>query len=91
LTLDLHRRRFEIPGPLPPILGATKLDSFRMLVTGNESWFMLEHSHSTNGVWPEIRSQRVAFRSLIQPNHRTSRSPSSIPRALCLLFMEYKI
>jgi hypothetical protein len=55
LTRDLRRRRLEIYGRLLPILEATELDSFRMLVTGNESWLVLECQHSAK--WGMVRAE----------------------------------
>jgi hypothetical protein len=37
LAADLHRCRLEICGRLLPILEASEPDSYRMLITGNES------------------------------------------------------
>jgi hypothetical protein len=46
LISDLRRCRLEIYGRLLPILEATELESFRILVAGKESWFVLEDQHS---------------------------------------------
>jgi hypothetical protein len=42
LTLDLRYRRLEICWRLLSILEASELDSFRVLVAGDESWFVLK-------------------------------------------------
>jgi hypothetical protein len=47
LTPDLRRRQLEICGRLLPILETREFDSFRMLVTGDESWFVSKSQHST--------------------------------------------
>jgi hypothetical protein len=40
LASDLHHRRLEICGRLRPILETQELDSFRILATWEEGWFM---------------------------------------------------
>jgi hypothetical protein len=55
LTADLSRRRPEICGRLLPIREARKPDSFRGLVTGGSSWFVLEYQHSTK--WSVARDE----------------------------------
>jgi hypothetical protein len=42
MTPDRRRRRLEICGRLLPILEARELDSFRMLVLGDDREFALE-------------------------------------------------
>jgi hypothetical protein len=54
-TQNLRHRRREICERLVPVLEATELDSLRMLVTGEESWFLLEHQHSTK--WTVARDE----------------------------------
>jgi hypothetical protein len=55
LTPDLHRRRLEICERLVSILKVREPDSFRMLVTGDESWFVWEYEHSTK--WGVARDE----------------------------------
>jgi hypothetical protein len=47
VTLDLPGRRFENCWWQLVILEAREPDSFRMLVTGDENWCVLEYQHST--------------------------------------------
>jgi hypothetical protein len=55
LTSDLHCRRLEMRGRLLPISEARELDSFQMLVTGDESWWLSEYQHSTK--WSVARDE----------------------------------
>jgi hypothetical protein len=44
--LDLHFRRLEICGRQLPVLETRELDSYWILVTGDRTWFVLEHQNS---------------------------------------------
>jgi hypothetical protein len=52
LTPDLDRRQLEICWRLMLILESRELDSFQMLVTGDESWYVLEYQRSTKRIEP---------------------------------------
>jgi hypothetical protein len=55
LTPDLRCCRLEICERLLPILKAREPDSFRILVTGDKNWFVLEYRHSTK--WSVVRDK----------------------------------
>jgi hypothetical protein len=70
LTPDLRLRRREICGRPLLILEARELDSFRILVTGDESWLASEYQHSAKwsmgrDEFPTMMSQTIGTRKVM--------------------------